>query len=99
MSKQRNLTLEEAKRIGESLYLDWEQVDIEQFRRGLMGIRARSAKNKRTQSNYHGVLLVGKTVMAHMQQFPDYFVRLARIRAEAKAHQAGISERPHRPSA
>lgn len=99
MAKQKKITLEEARLIGESLYLDWEQVDIEQFRRGLMGIRVRSPKNRRQQSNYHGVLLAGKTVMAHMQQFPDYFVRLARIRAEAKAHQAGITIRPHRPSA
>src|SRR5512142_978428 len=99
MGKQKKITLEEARLVGESLYLDWEQIDIEQFRRGLMGIRARSPKNRRTQSNYHGVLLAGKTVMAHMQQFPDYFVRLARIRAETKAHQAGIFKRPHRPSA
>ncbi len=99
MGKQKKITLDEARLIGESLYLDWEQVDIEQFRRGLMGIRARSPKNRREQSNYHGVLLAGKTVMAHMQQFPDYFVRLARLRAEAKAHHAGITTRPHRPSA
>lgn len=37
MGKQKKITLEEARLIGESLYLDWTQVDIEQFRRGLMG--------------------------------------------------------------
>lgn len=99
MAKQKQLTLEQAKRIGESLYLDWDQVDLEQFRRGLMGIRARSSKNRREQSNYHGVLLAGKTVMAHMQQFPDYLVRLAKLRAETKARSAGIAKQPRQPSA
>src|SRR5512143_4253382 len=98
MRKQKKLTLEEARLIGESLYLDWDQVDLEQFRRGLMGIRARSPKNRREQFTYHGVLLAGKTVMAHMQQFPDYFVRLARLRAETKARNARMSERPSQSS-
>src|SRR5512144_1660052 len=99
MAKQKQLSLEEARLIGESLYLDWDQVDLEQFRRGLMGIRARSPKNRREQFNYHGVLLAGKTVMAHMQQFPDYFVRLARLRAEARMHLSQPSKGPRRPSA
>ena len=98
MGQQKKLSLEEAKLIGESLYLDWDQVDLEQFRRGLMGVRVRSAKNRKEQSNYHGVLLAGKTVMAHMQQFPDYLVRLARLRAETKARKAGVSEWPRRSS-
>ena len=94
MRKQKKLTLEEARLVGESLYLDWDQVDLEQFRRGLMGVQARSPKNRRAQSNYHGVLLAGKTVLAHMQQFPDYFVRLARLRAETRARYAGKRDRP-----
>jgi len=98
MAKQKQLTLEEARLIGESLYLDWDQVDLEQFRRGLMGIRARSPRNRREQFSYHGVLLAGKTVMAHMQQFPDYFVRLARLRAETKARSAGMAKLPRRSS-
>jgi len=98
MAKQKQLTLEEARLIGESLYLDWDQVDLEQFRRGLMGIRARSPRNRREQFSYHGVLLAGKTVMAHMQQFPDYFVRLARLRAETKARSAGMAKQPRRSS-
>src|SRR5512138_1976182 len=99
MRKQKQISLEEAKLIGETLYLDWEQVDLEQFRRGLMGVRARSASNRKEQARYHGVLMAGKTVMAHMQQFPDYFVRLARLRAETRMHQSQLSKRPRRPSA
>jgi hypothetical protein len=83
MKKHREITLEQARRIGDSLYLDWEQVDLEQFRQGLMGFR-------REGSEYHGVLMAGRTVMQHMEQFPDYFVRLARLRAEARMYPARV---------
>jgi hypothetical protein len=35
------------------------------------------------------VLLTGKIVLAHMQEFPDYFTRLAKLKAEAAEYQAG----------
>jgi hypothetical protein len=34
------------------------------------------------------VLLAGKVVLAHMQEFPDYFSRLAKLKAEADEYQA-----------
>ena len=82
MRKQKQITLEQARRIGDSLYLDWDQVDLEQFRQGLTGYY-------RMDTDYRGVLRAGRAVLAHMQQFPDYFVRLARLRAEARVFPAG----------
>ncbi len=87
MRKQQQITLEQARRVGDSLYLDWNQVDLEQFRQGLMGYH-------RLDSDYKGVFLAGRTVLAHMRQFPDYFVRLARLRAEAKVFPAGMKRPP-----
>ena len=37
MKKRKQISTEEAKRVGESLHIDWEQVDLEEFRQGLMG--------------------------------------------------------------
>lgn len=88
MPNRKEVTLEEAKLIGESLYLDWNQVDLEQFRRGLTVKPRRANLGRQKRSGYHGVLLAGRTVMVHMQQFPDYLIRLARLRAETKAHAA-----------
>lgn len=34
---KKPISTDEAKRIGECLHIDWEQVDLEQFRQGLMG--------------------------------------------------------------
>jgi hypothetical protein len=36
MSKPKQFSPDEAKRIGDSLGLDWDQVDLEQFRMGLL---------------------------------------------------------------
>ncbi len=79
-TKRKQITLEQARRVGECLYLDWNQVDIEEFRRGLTGSSTREAE-------YQAVCLAGRTVMTHMEQIPDYLVRLARLRAETQARQ------------
>ncbi len=79
-TKRKQISLEQARRVGECLYLDWNHVDIEKFRRGLMGSNAREAE-------YQAVCLAGRTVMTHMEQIPDYLVRLARLRAETQARQ------------
>jgi uncharacterized protein DUF5661 len=98
MKAQREITLDEARLIGESLYLDWNEIDVEQFRRGLMGRKLHRSVDPGQRSTYRGVVQAGRTVMAHMQRFPDYFVRLARLRAEARAARSGGLERPVGPA-
>ncbi len=88
MKKQKRISAEEARRIGESLYLDWEQVDLEQFRQGLMGNRDQETVDPDTGLTFNGVLDTGKVVLAHMQEIPDYFTRLEKLRAEAEESQA-----------
>lgn len=95
MSRRRQISLRQARLIGDCLYLDWEQVDLEQFRQGLMGYRRLGDTSPQAASSYPEVLLAGQAVMEHMQQFPDYFVRLARLRAEVKAFP-GRREKPAR---
>jgi len=34
MKKRMQISSDEARRIGEALHIDWEQVDLEQFRQG-----------------------------------------------------------------
>lgn len=87
MKKGKQVSLRQARLIGDCLYLDWAQVDLEEFRQGLMGYRRQRGVG--SISGYPAVVQAGKTVMEHMQQFPDYFVRLARLRAEARAHTGG----------
>jgi len=88
MKKRKQISSDEAKRIGDSLYLDWDQIDLEQFRQGLMGNRQRGAMNPEMGLIYDAVLHTGKVVLAHMQEFPDYFTRLAKLKAEVDIYQA-----------
>mgnify|MGYP006360090897 FL=1 len=88
MKKQKQISLDKAKRIGESLYIDWDQIDLEQYRQGLMGNHKPEAIEPETEPAYDGVLLAGQIVLAHVQEFPDYFTRLAKLKSEADEYQA-----------
>ncbi len=85
MKKAKQITPRQARLIGDCLYLDWEQVDLEQFRQGLMGYHREDCGAGGSLSTE--LLLAGRAVLAHMQQFPDYHVRLARLRAEARVRK------------
>jgi hypothetical protein len=87
MKKRKQISSEEAKRIGDSLYIDWAQLDLEQFRQGLMGNHQQTATDPETGQIYESVLLTGKIVLAHAQEIPDYFSRLAKLQAELDRHQ------------
>jgi hypothetical protein len=89
MKKRKQISSDEARRIGESLHIDWDQIDLEQFRQGLMGNHEQEAIDPETGLTYDGVLLSGKLVLAHMQEFPDYFTRLAKLKAEADQYRTG----------
>jgi len=87
MKKQKQISAEEAKRVGESLHIDWEQVDLEEFRQGLMGNHKPGAIDPETGLTYDSVVLTGKVVLAHMEEFPDYFTRLAKLKEEVNDYQ------------
>ena len=89
MKKRKKISIDEAKRVGESLHIDWEQVDLEEFRQGLMGNHKEGAIDPETGLTYDSVLLTGKIVLAHMEEFPDYFTWLAKLRAEVDEYQTG----------
>jgi hypothetical protein len=89
MKKRKQISKAQAKRVGESLHIDWEQVDLEEFRQGLMGNHKPAAIDPETGLAYEDVLLTGKVVLAHMEEFPDYFTRLAKLKEEVDEYQAG----------
>jgi Protein of unknown function (DUF5661) len=87
MKKQKQISSEEARRIGEALQIDWDQIDLEQFRQGLMG-RNPGNIDPVTGPIYDGVLMTGKVVLTHVQEIPDYFNRLAKLEEEVDAYRA-----------
>jgi hypothetical protein len=97
MKKRKQISLDEAKRIGESLYIDWEQVDLETYRQGLMGNHKQATVDPETGLVFDGLLLSGQLVLDHMQEFPDYFTRLERLRSEAEKYHARTRSQKQAP--
>jgi hypothetical protein len=88
MAEQRRISIDEAKRIGTDLGLDWTQIDPEQFRRGLEVELEHGARDPETNVTNDDLTLTGKIAWAHLKEFPDYYTRLDRLEAEADAFWA-----------
>lgn len=92
MSK-RNISTDEAKRIGNSLGISWNSVDIEQFRRGLEVEFEHGLNDPETNVTNDDELLTGKIAWAHLKEFRDYYTRLDKLEAEADAYWSSRGEK------
>jgi len=88
MNKPRQFSTDEAKRIGDSLHIDWSHVDLEQFRTGLSVELEHGTRDPETNVTDDDAGLTGKIALAHLKEFPDYYTRLAALEAEAGAQRA-----------
>jgi hypothetical protein len=84
MSGKPRFTTEEAKRIGEELGIDWKRFDVEQFRMGLEVELEHGLHNPTTDVTHNDPVMTGKIALAHLNEFPDYYTRLARMEKEAR---------------
>lgn len=84
MTKSRRFITEEAKRIGEALGIDWSKFDVEQFRMGLDVELEHGTIDPATDVTHDDPMLTGKIALAHLNEFPDYYTRLARMEQEAE---------------
>lgn len=86
--KTQQFTPEEAKKIGDTLSIDWSLVDLEQFRMGLKVELEHGKRDPETNVTNDDLLLTGKIALAHLREFPDYYTRLAKMEAEADEYWA-----------
>ena len=89
----KEFTVDEARRIGEALGIDWGNVDLEQFRTGLRVEMEHGSHDPRTDVTHDDPITTGKIAWAHINEFADYYTRLARMEKEADAFWAGQSKR------
>ena len=85
MSEERKITAGEARKIGASLGLDWAQIDLEQFRRGLEIELEHGARDPETDVTKDDMVLTGKIAWAHLKEIHDYYTRLDQLEAEVKS--------------
>jgi hypothetical protein len=91
MSKTRKFTTEEARSIGAQLRIDWSQIDLEQFRRGLEIELEHGAIDPETNVTGDDPVLTGKIAWAHLKEIGDYYTRLDQMEAEAEGQFKSIS--------
>jgi hypothetical protein len=87
LDEKRQFSTAEARSIGARLNIDWSQVDLEQFRRGLEVELEHGARDIETDVTGDDLMLTGKIAWAHLKEIPDYYMRLDRMEAEAEAQK------------
>ena len=88
MAKLVGIGADEARKVGIALGLDWTKVELEQFRRGLEVELEHGTRAPETDVTGDDLGLTGKIAWAHLKEFPDYYTRLDKLEAEAKAYWA-----------
>ena len=83
MAKE-HFTAEEAKKIGESLGIDWSEFDVEQYRMGLDVELEHGLVDPNTNVTNDDPIMTGKIALAHLNEFSDYYTRLEIMEKEAE---------------
>ena len=86
MTSKKHFTTEEAKRIGESLEVDWTRFDVEQFRMGMDVELEHGLVDPNTNVTNDDPLMTGKITLAHLNEFPDYYTRLEKMEKEGEEY-------------
>ena len=92
MAETRRITIEEARRVGDEIGIDWNRFDLEQFRFGMDVEFEHGSHDPQTGVTGDDPILTGKIALAHMKEFPDYYERLERMEREAEADWSRKSE-------
>ncbi|HEY8316630.1 MAG TPA: DUF5661 family protein [Gaiellaceae bacterium] len=86
MTGRTSFSAEEAKQIGEQIGIDWDTspFDVDQFRRGMDVELEHGLQDLATNVTGDDSLTTGKIARAHLNEFPDYYTRLAQMEEQAK---------------
>jgi hypothetical protein len=90
MSDKASFTSEEARAAGEQIGIDWvtSAFDVEQFRMGMDVELEHGTRDHETNVTDDDVSVTAKIARAHLNEFPDYYSRLAVMETEAEAYWA-----------
>jgi hypothetical protein len=87
VSEKAHFTAEEARAAGEQIGIDWATApfDIEQFRTGMDVELEHGTQDLETNVTDDDATVTAKIARAHLNEFPDYYSRLAVMEVEAEA--------------
>lgn len=77
ITEAKNFSKDDARRIGAKLNVDWNKIDIEQFR---IGLSVESEHDDGSDLDVVGSEKdLGKIVLAHLKELPDYYTKLKQV--------------------
>lgn len=90
MSERAHFAAEEARAVGERIGIDWTRssFDVEQFRMGMDVELEHGTRDPETNVTDDEETVTAKIARAHLNEFPDYYSRLAIMESEAEAYWA-----------
>ncbi|HYE81221.1 MAG TPA: DUF5661 family protein [Clostridia bacterium] len=84
MNRQKKFTKEQALEIGKAIGIDFDKIDLEQFRMGLEVELEHGTMFPQANVTYDDPILTGKIAYAHLLELPDYYTRLAELETEKR---------------
>ena len=86
MTRNERFTIEEARRIGTEIGIDWDTspFDVNEFRDGLDVELEHGSHDPQTNVSESDPVVTGKIALAHLKEFPDYYTRLKKMESEAE---------------
>ena len=90
MSARQGFTVDEARRFGEQVGVDWSSAlfDVEQLRMGMDVELEHGLHDAATNVTGDDPLVTAKIALAHLNEFPDYYTRLEQMEEQAKRDHA-----------
>ncbi len=83
---RKSFTADEARRVGEQIGIDWSSApfDLDEFRAGMDVELEHGTHDLSTNVTNDDAVVTGKIALAHLNEFPDYYVRLEKMEEEAE---------------
>ena len=72
----QKVDLDEARSIGDSLGIDWDEIDIDQFRKGMNVEFEHGSRDSETDVTNDDPILTGKIAWAHLKEISNYYTLL-----------------------
>lgn len=87
-TEKRHFNSDEARAAGERIGIDWStsRFDVEQFRMGMDVELEHGTHDLDTNVTNDDLEVTAKIARAHLNEFPDYYSRLAVMEADAEAY-------------
>jgi hypothetical protein len=82
----KKFNLKAAKEIGDDLVINWNEVSLDEFTKGVNVELEHGSRYPETNVTKNDKRLTGKIAWAHLKEFPDYYTRLEKLEREAKEY-------------